>query len=177
SQLTLRFDPHSYADIGQPRTAHVELALRVDFAERTLRGEAALRFAAPGAGPLDLDTRDLDVDQVSDAEGRPLPFTLHPPEPILGARLRVQLPPGTAALRVRYRTSPLASALQWLEPAQTAGGKLPYLYSQCQAIHARSVAPLQDSPRFRITYSAELTVPRELSALMAAAPRGRVLAG
>src|SRR5207237_3174352 len=101
----------------------------------------------------------------------------HPPEPILGARLRILLPEASEGVRVRYATSPHASALQWLDPEQTAGGRLPYLFSQCQAIHARSVAPLQDSPRFRIRYSAELTVPRELRALMAAAQLGRSGAG
>ena len=172
-----RLDPHSYADSDHPRTERVELALRVDFAARRLRGQATLRFDTPDGGPIDLDTRDLSIEQVTDLVGRPLPFTLHPAEPILGSRLRVQLPPESAGLRVSYATSAEASALQWLDPAQTAGGQKPYLFSQCQAIHARSVAPLQDSPRFRIRYSAELTVPRELKALMAAASLGRVQAG
>jgi len=172
-----RLDPHSYADSDQLRTARLDLELRVDFQERRLRGEARLTFAAPGAGPLDLDTRDLEVEQVSDAAGRPLPFTLHAPEPILGSRLRVMLPPACESVRIRYATSPAASALQWLDPAQTAGGREPYLYSQCQAIHARSVAPLQDSPRFRIRYGAALAVPRGLRALMAARPLGRAPAG
>ena len=173
----MRLDPHSYADVDQPRTSRLDLDLRVSFAERRLRGEAALTFEQPASGPLDLDTRDLTIEQVSDLGGRPLPFTLHQAEPILGARLRVQLPPQTAGVRVRYATSPEASALQWLEPAQTAGGKQPYLFSQCQAIHARSVVPLQDSPRFRIPFGAQLTVPEHLRALVAAAPLGRVRAG
>ncbi len=173
----MRQDPHSYADSDQPRTARLDLALRVDFAERRLRGEARLTLVAPSAGPLDLDTRALTIEQICDASGRPLPFTLHPAEPVLGARLRIQLPPGTGEVRVRYTTSAEASALQWLSPEQTAGRVQPYLYSQCQAIHARSVVPLQDSPRFRIPYSASLTVPEELRVLMAAAPRGRERAG
>src|SRR5438132_1160217 len=142
-----RLDPHSYADSDQPRTARLDLDLRVDFSSHVLRGEAALTLAEPGVGPFDLDTRDLRIEQVSDLSGRPLPFALAAPEPILGARLRVVLPAGTAGVRVRYATSPEASALQWLEPAQTAGKQHPYLFSQCQAIHARSLAPLQDSPR------------------------------
>jgi aminopeptidase N len=172
-----RLDPHSYADTDQPRTGRVELQLRVDFREQRLRGQCTLHFAERGSGPLDLDTRDLAIDQVMDLSGRPLPFTLHEPEPILGARLRVQLPENSEGVRIRYATSPGATALQWLEPAQTEGRKHPFLFSQCQAIHARSVAPLQDSPRFRIRYAAELTVPQELRALMAAAFEGRVHAG
>ena len=74
-------------------------------------------------------------------------------------------------MRVRYRTSPDASALQWLTPAQTAGGVHPFLFSQCQAIHARSLVPLQDTPRVRITLRRELRVPAALRALMAAADR------
>jgi aminopeptidase N len=78
---------------------------------------------------------------------------------------------------VAYRTSPDASALQWLSPEQTAGRREPFLFSQCQAIHARSVIPLQDSPRVRVTFEAELTVPAALRALMAAAFEAREVTG
>jgi leukotriene-A4 hydrolase len=172
-----RRDPHSYCDDAQPATSSLALVARVDFAEQRLHAEATLVFAAPGAGPLDLDTRDLVIEAVEDLGGQPLPFVLHPAEPILGARLAIELPPGSAGVRVRYRTSPDASALQWLSPAQTASGRAPFLFSQCQAIHARSVVPLQDTPRLRIRYRADLTVPRALTAVMAAAHRDRTESG
>ncbi|MGH9884027.1 MAG: M1 family metallopeptidase [bacterium] len=168
-----RRDPHSYADDTQVATESLALVARVDFAAHVLHAEATLAFAAPGGGALDLDTRDLAIDAVEAVDGRALPFTLHPAEPILGARLAIDLPPGSTGVRIRYRTSPEASALQWLAPAQTAGGRQPFLFSQCQAIHARSVVPLQDTPRLRIRYTAELTIPRALTAVMAAAHRGR----
>ena len=170
-----RPDPHSYADATQARTAVVDLSLRVDFAQRTLSGECALEFHAPGTGPLDLDTRGLAIEAVTDLAGAPLPHQLHAAEPILGARLCIELPAaGTAGVRVRYRTSPDATALQWLDPAQTAGGVHPFLYSQCQPIHARSLAPLQDTPGIRVRAKASFTVPARLRTLMAAAAKGRV---
>ena len=168
-----RLDPHSYNDDAQVETESLALSARVDFPTRTLHAEVELSFRAPGGGALDLDTRDLAIDGVTDQDGRALGFVLHPAEPILGARLSIELPPATRAVRIRYRTSPDASALQWLEPAQTSGGGHPFLFSQCQAIHARSVVPLQDTPRVRVRYTAELTIPRALRAVMAAAPRVR----
>jgi len=168
-----RRDPHSYADDTQVETAQLWLVARVDFAHEILHAEATLTFARPGGGRLDLDTRDLAIDAVEDLDGRALAFVLHPAEPVLGARLAIELAAGTAGVRICYRTSPGASALQWLAPGQTAGGRAPFLFSQCQAIHARSIVPLQDTPRLRIRYRAELTVPRGLTAVMAAAHRGR----
>ena len=168
-----RRDPHSYNDDTQPETDSIALAARVDFAARVLHGDVTLALRTAGAGTLDLDTRDLAIDAVHDQAGQALPFVLHPPEPILGARLAIELPGGSTAVRIRYRTSPDASALQWLDPPQTAGKRHPFLFSQCQAIHARSVVPLQDTPRLRIRYTAQLEIPRALVGLMAAAHRGR----
>jgi aminopeptidase N len=169
-----RRDPHSYNDDTQAETVALDWRARVDFATRTLVAEATLRLRAASTGILDLDTRGLAIEGVFDGAGRELGYTLHPEEPILGARLEIALIAPAEAVRIRYRTSPEASALQWLEPAQTAGGAAPFLFSQCQAIHARSVVPLQDTPRLRITFTAELDVPGELVAVMAAADRGCV---
>ncbi|MCP3169498.1 M1 family metallopeptidase [Myxococcus qinghaiensis] len=163
-----RPDPHSYNDSTQPETETLDWKARVDFRTRRLHAEATLTLKEASAGPLDLDTRELEILRVVDGNGRPLPYMLAPPEPILGSRLRVELPSGVRQLTVHYRTSPTASALQWLTPSQTAGGQHPFLYSQCQAIHARSVVPLQDTPRIRIRYRASLRVPKALKAVMAA---------
>ena len=167
-----RIDPHSYADDAQPRVRRLDLDLDVDFDRRILSGEAVLSLDAPGQGPLDLDTKGLAIRTVAADGGAAVPFLLGDEEPILGRRLRLQLPPGTRRVAIRYETSPEAVALQWLDPAQTAGGGHPFLYSQCQAIHARTVAPVPDTPAIRVTYRAALTVPEPLSAVMSAGPAG-----
>ena len=171
-----RVDPHSWADEAQPRQAHLSWTARVDFAARHLVCTAELRFDRGGEA-VDLDTRDLQVDGVTTVAGDALPFTLGPTDAILGTRLRVTLPAADARCVVHYRTGAEATALQWLSEAQTASGLAPFLYSQCQAVHARSVVPLQDTPRFRLTYEATLSAPKEVRALMAARALGRTETG
>jgi leukotriene-A4 hydrolase len=168
-----RLDPHSYCDDTQAQTESFALSARVDFATRVISGDVTLTFHAPASGRLDLDSRDLEIERIVDAGGSELAFVMHPADAILGSRLEITLASATPSIRIRYRTSPNASALQWLTPAQTTGGKQPFLFSQCQAIHARSVIPMQDTPRLRVRYTAELVVPRELQVVMAAADRGR----
>ena len=161
----MRSDPHSYADLSQARTESIAFELDVDFDARVLSGEIALKFQGPASGPLDLDTRDLTIQSVTGLDGGALRFELAQAEPILGARLRVELPAGSHGVRIRYSTSPQATALQWL-PGR-------FVFTQCQPIHARSIFPLQDTPRARVTVeSARFRVPGGLTVRMAAAERG-----
>ena len=171
-----RVDPHSWADEAQPRQSHLRWTARVDFVARRLLCTAELRFNRAGEA-VDLDTRGLEVERVTSVAGEALPFTLGPTEAVLGTRLRVTLPERDGRCVVHYRTGTDATALQWLTEAQTASGLAPFLYSQCQAVHARSVVPLQDTPRFRLTYEATLSAPKGVRALMAARSLGRTEAG
>lgn len=158
-------DPHSYSNPAVSRLRHLELDLAVSFSERVLRGAATLTLE-PAGTTLILDTRDLQILKVN---GSDTGFTLGPRDPILGSALTITLPQGTRSVTIEYQTSPAASGLQWLDAAQTAGKKSPFLYSQSQAIHARSWVPLQDTPSVRFTFSARIQAPAPLTPLMAAA--------
>lgn len=168
-----RTDPHSYFDDRQPRASRWFLRLLVDFDSRILGGEITLMWPRPVAGTLDLDTKGLAIHRVwVTVTGADLPFELGPEEAVLGRRLRIELPADTHGISIAYETSPEAEGLQWLEPGQTAGGRHPFLFSQCQAIHARTLVPCQDSPAARITFDAEVVVPEGLRAVMGAAAVG-----
>ncbi|MHB0971366.1 MAG: M1 family metallopeptidase [Thermoanaerobaculia bacterium] len=165
-------DPHSYFDTAHPRTRHIKLNLEVDFGRKQLSGEATLVLAAEGSGTMDLDTKALTIESVRNQGGAAIPFELGAHDEILGERLRLTLPAGTKEVIIRYTTSPDALALQWLSPEQTEGKIHPFLFSQCQAIHARTMIPLQDTPRVRVSYDAAITIPKDLAAVMSAGPAG-----
>jgi aminopeptidase N len=171
---TDRIDVHSYGNPHQVRPTHIELDLTADFARKVIHGSATLTVARPDeSAPLILDTRSLSISKVetAPAEGgnfQAAEFKLGPSDKILGSPLTITLPSGARRVRVHYETSPEATALQWLEPAQTAGKKHPFLFTQSQAIHARSWIPLQDSPGVRATYRARIRTPKDLIALMSA---------
>ena len=165
-------DPHSYFDTDQPRTKRLRVKLEVDFQRQVLDGSVVLELAAPSSGPMDLDTKGLAIRVVRTLSGASVAHEIAEEEPILGRRLRLHLPGGTREVAIDYATAPDAVALQWLTPAQTEGKRHPFLFSQCQAIHARTMVPLQDSPAVRVAYQAEITVPEPLSAVMSAGPAG-----
>jgi leukotriene-A4 hydrolase len=171
-------DPHSYAETDKFVVRHVALDLRTDFEAHRLAGTAELTVEQvdPAADRLVLDTRDLEISAVHlvEASGRAkvLAFKLAEADPVLGSKLSIEFPHCCAAtsqmrVRIAYRTSSEATALQWLEPSQTFGAK-PYLYSQGQAIHTRSWIPLQDTPSVRVTYDARIRTPPDLVAVMSA---------
>jgi leukotriene-A4 hydrolase len=166
-------DYHSYANPSAVRVRHVDLDWDVLFDQKILKGSATLTVdRISQTEPLVLDTRDLKIDRVeTSADGARFEagtFKLGDNDKILGAPLTIPLPAKATRVRIYYSTSPGASGLQWLAPAQTAGKKNPFLFTQSEAIHARSWIPLQDTPGVRITYAAHVRTPRDLLAVMSA---------
>src|SRR5688572_7048818 len=167
-------DSSSNANVKAFVTKHLVLDLTANFERRTLAGtvELQLNRLDPAATELVLDTRDLMIQNAEAALGSgawvATAFKLDAATPAFGSALRITMPPGADRARITYASSPDARGLQWLTAAQTAGRKHPFLFSQAQAIQARSFIPLQDLPGVRTTYDATLHVPKELVAVMAA---------
>ncbi|MFO0951334.1 MAG: M1 family metallopeptidase [Isosphaeraceae bacterium] len=170
-------DVHSHARPAEARVTHVDLDLTVDFGTRVLQGVATLDIERQPGAAVTLDSRGLEIQQVKalgkEGKAEVVPFTLGPADPILGSSLTVKLPEGANRIAIAYRTSKGATAVQWLDPAGTAGGRSPFLFTQSEAIHARSWIPLQDSPAVKVTYTALVRVPDGLVAVMSAEQRGK----
>lgn len=169
SEIEAGKDYHSFANPSEVRVTHLALDLTADFETSKLFGSATLTVerSAPSFNTVVLDTRALDIASVT-VNGEAVPFDMGDADPELGTPLSVELPEGADKLTIAYSTSPEASGVQWLTPAQTAGKQHPFLFTQAQAMHARSFIPLQDSPQVRVTYTATIHTPEALLAVMSA---------
>ena len=162
-------DPHSYAVPSEAQATHLNLDVEVDFEAQRIRGSATYTVDnRSGGNRIVFDTKNLDIIAVSSPEDSAVTFQLGEKYPILGRPLEIELKPGTQTITIQYATTDGASALQWLTPQQTAGKQHPFLFTQSQAILARTWIPCQDGPGIRFTYTATVKVPSDLMAVMSA---------
>ena len=160
-------DPTTYSDLEQGRIKHIDFRIRADFERRVLDIEATYQMQAPVSSSLFLDTVKLNIKDVR-ANGEALAWELGEDDEVLGQRLTLKELNGADQFTLIFSTSPESRALQWIDAEKTLGGSHPFLFSQCQSIHARSVFPCQDTPSVRFTFTAEVEAPEGLTAVMAA---------
>lgn len=155
-------DHHSFSKPDEAVTTHLKWDAKVDFDQRQITATATYQIqTAKDAERLLLDCRDLTIHSVT-VDGQEAPFELAPVRPFLGQPLSIPVTDSTQEVSVAYTTSPDAAAFLWVE------GASPFLFTQSQAILARTWVPCQDSPGVRFTYEAHVEVPTELMALMSA---------
>ena len=176
----------SYGNSSECQISHLSLNWTANFKEHCLHGSALLTLSLkPNVTTVVLDTRKLTIHSIhllsgsssSSSSSQPLTYTLGEEDPTFGAPLRITLPQEVTRqckIAVEYTTAKGddCSALQWLPPEQTAEKKHPFMFSQCQAIHARSLVPCMDAPGLKFTYDAVVSVAAPMRALMSAVGTG-----
>jgi leukotriene-A4 hydrolase len=168
NNIPIAKDLHTQSNADSVLIKHLELDIKVDFALRQISGKATWDIDnKSGINLLKLDTDDLTIDSII-TEGKKVTFSLDSPIAHLGSQLKIPIKQATKQVSIYYHTGKKPRALQWLEPAQTAGKKSPFLYTQSEAIYARSWIPCADGPGIRFTYNARVQVPKDLFALMSA---------
>lgn len=163
-------DHHSFAKPDEAVVTHLKWIANVDFEEKLIQATASYNIEnTKQVNEIHLDSRNLNVLSVSrdDAEEN-LEFESIEHGEDLGTELVIPITSKTKTITINYETTKGADALQFLNPTQTAGKKHPFLFTQSQAILARTWIPCQDSPGIRFTYEAEVTVPKGMLALMSA---------
>lgn len=162
----------SLANPYQVRVRHLDWQIDIDFEKTVIHATATYTYdvVEKDASTLKLDTAHLEIESVT-TDGKDLPYKLNPGVKChLGTQLEVTLPENSTSgtVSIKYRTTVASSAIQWLPSGQTVGKEHPYLFTQCQAIHARSMVPCQDQPGVKMTYTATARVPEWAVCVMSA---------
>lgn len=153
-----QLDPSTLSNYQAFELKHTDIEYTVDWDKKKLVGSVKYKLTVKDVvttHKIALDTSYLDVKSAS-IDGKTAPFALAKEriEP-LGTLLQIpiSLQPSstsdnskTITLELEFSTTEKVTAIQWLEPEQTDGKKTPYLFSQCEAIHARSLFPCFDTP-------------------------------
>ena len=164
----MNMDPHSFAQPEKARVTHLDWDAVVDFENKKITAIANWKImTSEDADKIIFDTYGLEILSVK-ADGAPTSYKLASFEEELGRALAVEITPNTTVVSIEYSTTDSARALQFLDPEQTAGKETAFLFTQSQAILARSWVPTQDSPGIRFTYKAKVQVPEGMIALMSA---------
>ncbi|MFT5981108.1 MAG: leukotriene-A4 hydrolase [Flavobacteriales bacterium] len=163
AKMKLATDHHSFARPNEAVVKHLNWDATVDFETKIISGTATYTIEAKdSAEKIILDIRALTIEQVTTNDGGPVEFEIGPETEFLGQALSIPITSSTIEISIRYKSSPEAEALLWVE------GEEPFLFTQSQAILARTWIPCQDSPGIRFTYNATVRVPSGLLALMSA---------
>jgi len=163
-------DEHSFANPNQAVVKHLDLDIAVDFTTQTISGKASWQIENTSKGnEIIFDENTLNITKVTlGNDEKPTTFRLGTAVAFHGKPLYIKINSTTTKVNIYYNTTKEAVALQWLTPAQTADKKKPFLFSQGESIWSRTWIPCQDSPSIRFTYSAKVTVPKDLLAVMSA---------
>jgi aminopeptidase N len=162
ANMKLARDPHTWSKPNEARVKHLEWNAEVNFEAHTIAAVALYTIEnLTGTDTIIFDTKGLTITEVL-VDDAPAVFEVGSEKEYIGSALRVPIQKNSKDVMITYTTSPDAEALLWVD------GEKPFLFSQSQAILARTWVPCQDSPGVRITYNARVKVPQGLMALMSA---------
>ena len=155
-------DHHSFSKPEEAVVTHLDWNASIDFDTRVIAATA--RYAiqtSEGAKRILFDAVDLNILDVT-VDGQVVEWALGPKQDFIGQPLSIPIGESSQEVSIRYESAPDAGALLWVE------GEQPFLFTQSQAILARTWIPCQDSPGIRFTYNAHVQVPVGTMALMSA---------
>jgi leukotriene-A4 hydrolase len=153
-------DPSTLSNYSNFCLNKTDISLKINWTKQALRGLVgfSLQKKVADVSQFVLDSSFVNVHKVW-LNGEPVEdFKIAERQEPLGSALTIIPKQGISdsgdnLLQIEFETTKYCTALQWLTPEQTAGKKAPYLFSQCQAIHARSLFPCFDTPAVKSKYN------------------------
>jgi leukotriene-A4 hydrolase len=160
-------DPNTLSNYHEWKTKHTIADLAIDFKKQRLHGTVTLQLKSATekqSEEIVLDTSFLDIQGISVNGTKTKDWVLKDRSEPYGSPLSIRVPGGAAkdsivSVAINLSTTEKCTALQWMTPAQTSNKKFPYMFSQSQPIHNRSIFPCQDTPDVKGTYEYRIRSP------------------
>ncbi|KAL2824679.1 leukotriene A-4 hydrolase [Aspergillus cavernicola] len=159
-------DPNTLSNYNNWICTHTTANFEIFFEQKKLIGNVIHKLRSITNAETEeiiLDSNHVDIGEIQVA-GSPAKWELLPPLGPYGTALKIKLDQPVKLdeiidVNISVQTTEKCTALQWLTLAQTSNKKHPYMFSQCQAIHARSIFPCQDTPDVKCTFDFNITSP------------------
>lgn len=177
SPVPNRYDGSTYANFDSVAARHISMTWNVDFDQQKFIGTVTHTVECMKAGTerVIFDYGGIDIDTTFVRDGAkvctdggdicyPATIDLYTDlNKALGNAVAVNFLGGCKQddmidVTLKYSTNNETLAINWLTKDQTAGKKMPYLFTQCESIACRTLAPMQDTPATKVTYDAHVTV-------------------
>lgn len=147
-QRSHELDPCTRSNYSQFEVKHTDLSLSVSFESKTLDGVVGYNLVNKnGSNEIILDTSSLEIDNVK-VNNENTEFKLGESS-MYGSPLHIPIDAtnGEVHVEITFKTTDKCTAIQFIQ-----GDTGPYVFSQCQAIHARSLFPCFDTPAVKSPY-------------------------
>ncbi|KAE9579593.1 Leukotriene A-4 hydrolase [Colletotrichum fructicola] len=157
-QPSAAVDVNTNSNFKEVVTKHTEIDVTIDFERTVLVGSTIVTFESRLASLTEiiLDTSYLIVKKAT-INGTRVSWDLKAPKDANGSPLRICLDRayenGEAfKLAIDFETTTDTTGLQWFKASQTDDKKYPFMFSQGEPVHARSMFPCQDTPSIKTTF-------------------------
>lgn len=158
----MSLDPCTLSNYTDFNVVHTSLDIEVSFDTKRIFGKVSYKLQRTNklTTQLILDSSYLDIQAVA-VDGVSAQFVVRPRTEPYGSPLEITFNPvdigsvsdisDTILVEITYSTTEKCTALQFIR-----GDTGPYLFSQCQSIHARSMVPCFDTPAVKAPFSARV---------------------
>ncbi|KAK6873749.1 Leucine aminopeptidase 2 [Candida tropicalis] len=140
-------DPCTNSNYSKFKVVNTDLTLTVSFETKTLTGKVIYDLInLEDSKEVILDTSVLDINEVK-VNGTKVDFELKPVKAPYGSPLVIPVQGKDLKVEIDFKTTDKCTAIQFIQ-----GDTGPYVFSQCEAIHARSLFPCFDTPAVKSPY-------------------------
>ncbi|CAD8107824.1 unnamed protein product [Paramecium sonneborni] len=156
-------DVNTFSNYLDVQIKHIHFEWLLNMEKKQINATTKYQFQVIGESinKICLDMKDLTIYQIYMSNGIIVKHTVDYPyaDSDQGQRLNILLNreykrDEFVILSIKYSIDSRSESISFMNKSQTSTKVMPYLFTQCEDAYCRSLAPLQDTPAIKQTYSA-----------------------